>query len=194
MPARRAAATVMAAAGAGAVLAALAAAATLACSVAVGLLAPAPAAAEMLKFDENNYTIAADLQLPEISAEELRRRRTTTSLEVKDEAWFKSGQSMYKVTCAGCHTMDPNKPDKGLLTTDILAKSGYDDPKRLTYIIRYGKKAMPGFGGDCFDLGDRSQCNAAVPMTEEQMQNVEDFALNRIADNWKPLPKPPRRT
>merc|ERR1711903_335865 len=100
--------------------------------------------------DENNWSPAPDLvaEMPAaLSPEEALRRHTTPSSEVMKERWFVSGFRTYKGTCFGCHIMDPVSSakqltllgEKGKLTKELLETTGYDDPKKLQFIIRYGK-------------------------------------------------------
>eukprot|EP00929_Paragymnodinium_shiwhaense_P094373 TRINITY_DN54904_c0_g1_i1.p1 TRINITY_DN54904_c0_g1~~TRINITY_DN54904_c0_g1_i1.p1 ORF type:complete len:284 (+),score=69.00 TRINITY_DN54904_c0_g1_i1:63-914(+) len=159
---------------------------------------PSVNAAKQDVVDENNWSPAPDLvpeMPPPLSAEEALRRHTTPSEEVKTEQWFKSGYRAYKSTCFGCHVMDPVSSAKqvtllgesGKLTKELLERTGYDDPKRLQFIIRYGKEPkMPGYAADCTDYGQISHCTGVL--TEQQLADVQDFVYNRANDGWKPIP------
>eukprot|EP00401_Gymnodinium_catenatum_P007595 CAMPEP_0117529308 /NCGR_PEP_ID=MMETSP0784-20121206/37766_1 /TAXON_ID=39447 /ORGANISM="" /LENGTH=300 /DNA_ID=CAMNT_0005325627 /DNA_START=82 /DNA_END=984 /DNA_ORIENTATION=+ len=173
------------------------AAATVACALVVlPILAAMPQPATALpKYDAGNWSAAVDLERPTIDQAELERRRTSPSDAVKDEAWFARGRYQFRVACAGCHTQDPKRPEKGLITARVLKDKNLLDPERMAFVIRYGTKGMPGYAADCSDLGQTGQCNIAVPFSEEDLQFVEDFVINRAADGWTELPEPvvPRR-
>jgi len=170
---------------------------------AVLLLTTCPTPAEAAKFkkvDENNWEPAPDLVAempPPLAPEEALRRHTTPSAEVVKEPWFRSGFLTYKGTCFGCHMMDPvasasirtQLGEKGKLTKELLESTGYDDPKKLQFIIRYGREPkMPGYAGDCSDYSPISRCNFGAPLSEQQLADLQDFVYNRANDGWQPLP------
>lgn len=152
--------------------------------VATAVVAP-PALAE-----EEKPTLepAADLlaQMPQLSDMEIRRRRTSLPTKVEQESWFKDGQRTFNNKCIKCHLGPSTKyyPQKGL-TLDDLKRNGYNTDKQIQYIIRYGRNRMPGFAFDCEDSGNINQCRGSTFLSEEKLQNVQDYIMNAATHNWK---------
>jgi len=127
---------------------------------------------------------------PELSAEERTRRQTTPSFEVSKEAWYDNGRAVFIAKCAGCHPAGTNqiKISKSLFWDD-MERNGYGtdhrDISKIVEVTRYGKGKMPGFAADCADKSDYAQCGVIVALTEETLQDVEDFVVNRANAGWK---------
>uniref|UniRef100_A0A7S1MPH2 Cytochrome c domain-containing protein n=1 Tax=Alexandrium catenella TaxID=2925 RepID=A0A7S1MPH2_ALECA len=127
----------------------------------------------------------AKVALPE---EEARRRRTASSNQVKGEKWFKLGERGFRAHCAGCHPIGLNVGNQEfLLSKESMERTGYADPQRIQYIMRYGSKKMPGFAADCAEEGEYAQCQSTVPLSEERLRNIQDFVMNRANSGWKDL-------
>jgi len=144
-----------------------------------------PTASKATEDMPKGWAPAKDLQVPILPEDELRRRHTAASKQVMEETWYKQGERTFRVQCAGCHTMNPATPEKQLITLDGLKEHGIEGDTAVQYVIRYGKKKMPGFAADCLDYGDYLQCMSTTPLKEDSLRNVQDYLLNRATAGWK---------
>jgi len=123
---------------------------------------------------------------PELSAEERTRRRDTPSEQVMQEIWYQRGKQAFIAKCAGCHPSGQNTIVLSKsLNWDDLERNGYRDPDKIRTIMRYGKGKMPGYAADCAEVQDYTQCGVISPLSEETLQDVQDFVMNRANAGWK---------
>jgi len=129
---------------------------------------------------------AAKSKAPELPAEELQRRRDSATDKVKDEDWYQRGKIAFVAKCAGCHPGGGNVINlrKTLFWAD-MEKYGYRDMDKIKKVIRYGQGKMPGFAPDCAAEQDFTQCGVSAPLSEETLQDIQDFVINRANKNWK---------
>mmetsp|Transcript_33872 Transcript_33872/g.79198 ORF Transcript_33872/g.79198 Transcript_33872/m.79198 type:complete len:251 (+) Transcript_33872:68-820(+) len=122
---------------------------------------------------------------PVLSREEIIRRQTTPSVEVKDEDWYRRAKRLFIAKCAGCHQAGGNKIDrsKGLFLADL--KRNNVDEEEMRKILRYGKGKMPGYAVDCADVVDYTQCGVISPLSDSDLQDVQNFVYNRANLGWK---------
>jgi len=112
--------------------------------------------------------------------------------EAKVEKWYKKARSKFTVECARCHArqsdVDVGYASQHVLTSENIKRDGYENPKKLRAILRYGneekKKKMPGYGADCADVSDRAYCQNVEPIEEEMLRDIEDFIYNRANQGW----------
>jgi len=129
---------------------------------------------------------AAKSKAPELPEEERQRRREAATDAVKEEDWYKRGKIAFVAKCAGCHAAGSNVINlrKTLFWSD-MEKYGYRDLDKLKKVIRYGQGKMPGFAPDCAAEQDYTNCGVSAPLSEETLQDVQDFVINRANKNWK---------
>lgn len=137
-------------------------------------------------------TIAADLRIPNLPAEDTLRRQTSPSETLKGEKWYVQGKRTFLSSCAGCHQQNRDLGGNfagPFLTKENLVKlkDGSIDESSMQYTIRYGKGRMPGSAIDCEDMNDAIElCRVQIPLPEEKLRDLQDFVMNRIlVDDWK---------
>lgn len=129
---------------------------------------------------------AAKSKAPVLSPEEKERRHTADTKEVKEEDWYKRGKLAFVAKCAGCHPAGSNTINlRKTLFWEDMEKYGYRDLDKLTKIIRYGQGKMPGFAPDCAAEQEYTNCGVSAPLSEETLQDVSDFVINRANKGWK---------
>jgi len=144
----------------------------------------------MVTFDREpaiaSYKQADPGVAPVLSKEELDRRHNTPSSELTEEVWYKRGKQAFVAKCSACHPAGRNtiKQSKSLQWDDMI-RNGYEDQEQIRQIIRYGKGKMPGYASDCADKQDYLQCGVIVKLSEETLQDVQDFVINRANAGWK---------
>lgn len=128
---------------------------------------------------------APDGPAPVLSEEEIVRRRTSPSSEVANDVWYQRGSRSFVAKCASCHPAGTNivKRSKSLFMDD-LTRTGYDDPDKMMEIIKYGKGTMAGYAKDCAEQSGVYKCGVIVPLSEETLQDLRDFVLNRARVDW----------
>eukprot|EP00929_Paragymnodinium_shiwhaense_P044387 TRINITY_DN22781_c0_g1_i1.p1 TRINITY_DN22781_c0_g1~~TRINITY_DN22781_c0_g1_i1.p1 ORF type:complete len:316 (-),score=75.77 TRINITY_DN22781_c0_g1_i1:126-1073(-) len=132
----------------------------------------------------------ADDKAPDIPLEERHRRQSMVSEDAFNEVWYENGKRVFVAKCAGCHPGGQNSVKRSKdLTWGDMTRNGFGQPpygnEEVRNILRYGKGKMPGFAADCPDKGDVYQCGVIVPLSEETLQDLEDFILNRANNGWK---------
>lgn len=123
---------------------------------------------------------------PELTPEELEHRRTSNWKDVEDEEWYFHAREVFIAKCAGCHPAGTNRIDQNKTLNIVdMQEYGYWDPDKIMEIMRYGKGKMPGFATDCADKSDYTQCGVINALSEETLQDVRDFVINRANVEWK---------
>ncbi|KIZ03020.1 Cytochrome c6 [Monoraphidium neglectum] len=103
----------------------------------------------------------------------------------RQAAWASAADS-FAVKCAGCHVGGGNVQQPGAtLFTEDLQRNGRATPEGLYEIIYKGKGKMPGFGKDC---APRGQCTFGPRFSDEEVQDMASYVLDRAAAGWKSEP------